>query len=381
MINYGKQTIGKEEISILKKVLKSKLLTQGPYIELFEKKLSNFFGSKFCVAFSSGTSALYSLGKALGWGKKDYIITTPLSFLATSNCIEFCNANTEFVDISADNPTINVKEIKKRFFELKKKQKKVTAIIAVDYSGIPCDWKALNKFSKKHKIKLINDNCHAMGTKYYGEIKYAIKYADYVVQSFHPVKTITTGEGGSVLTNDKKIYNSLKILRNHCIIKSKTNPWDYDIKEIGFNFRITDLQCAIGVAQIKKIHLFLKLRRRIARLYTKLLFKSKKLILPTIDKTFLSAYHLFPIKIKNLTYKNKLKIFKFFKKKGFQLQVHYKPIILQEYYRKKYNLKSKFYPNAINFYKSSISVPIYPDLSEKNVRKFSKLLIEYCKKI
>lgn len=379
MINYGKQSVGKEEISVLKKVLKSKHLTQGPYIEIFEKKLSNFFGSKFCVAFSSGTGALYSLGKALGWGKKDFIITTPISFLATSNCIEFCNANTEFVDINNDYPTINVNEIKKKFFELKKKQKKVSAIIAVDYSGIPCDWKELKKFSKKHNITLINDNCHAMGTKYYGDTKYAIKYADYVVQSFHPVKTITTGEGGAVLTNNKKINRSLKLIRNHNIIKSKTTSWDYNIKEIGFNFRITDLQCAIGIAQIKKIHQFLKLRRKISKLYNKLLSNNKNFILPRVDKSFSSAYHLFPIQIKKLKYKNKQKMFNFFKSHGFQLQVHYKPIFLQEYYKKKYQLNSKLYLNAIKFYKSVISVPMYPDLNEKNIRKFSKLLIEYFK--
>ena len=379
MINYGKQSVGKEEILILKKVLKSQNLTQGPYVEIFEKKLCNFFGSKFCVAFSSGTSALYSLGKALGWGKKDFIITTPISFLATSNCIEFCNANTEFVDINNNNPTINVNEIKKKFFELKKKRKKVTAIIGVDYSGIPCDWKELKNFSKKHNITLINDNCHAMGTKYFGDMKYAIKYADYVVQSFHPVKTITTGEGGAVLTNNKKINRSLKLLRNHSIIKSKTKSWDYNIKEIGFNFRITDLQCALGIAQIKKIHQFLKSRRKISKLYNKLLSNNQNFILPRVDKNFSSAYHLFPIQIKKLKYMHKQKMFNFFKKHGFQLQVHYKPIFLQEYYKKKYKINSKLYINSINFYKSVISVPMYPDLNEKNIRKFSKLLIEYFK--
>ena len=379
MINYGKQSVGKEEILIIKKVLSGKYLTQGPYIEIFEKKLCNFFGSKFCVSFSSGTSALYSLGKALGWSKKDYIITTPISFLATSNCIEFCNANTEFVDVNNDCPTINIDAIKKRFFELKKKQKKVAAIIAVDYSGIPCDWKELKKFSKKHDIKLINDNCHAMGTEYYGDIKYAIKYADYVVQSFHPVKTITTGEGGAVLTNDKKINKSLKLYRNHCIIKSKTKPWDYNIKEIGFNSRITDLQSAIGIAQIKKIHRFLSIRRKISKLYNMLLSNNNNLILPIISKSFTSAYHLFPIQIKNLKYKNKLNLFKFFKKNGFQLQVHYKPIILQEYYKKKYKLNPKLFRNTINFYKSAISAPIFPELKEKDIRKFSKLLINYFK--
>ena len=379
MINYGKQFVGKEEISIIKKVLNGKYLTQGPYVEIFEKKLCNFFGSKFCVSFSSGTSALYSLGKALNWGKKDYIITTPISFLATSNCIEFCNANTEFVDVNNDCPTINIDAIKKRFFELKKKQKKVAAIIAVDYSGIPCDWKELKKFSKKYNIKLINDNCHAMGTEYYGDIKYAIKYADYVVKSFHPVKTMTTGEGGAVLTNNKKINKSLKLYRNHCIIKSKTKAWDYNIKEIGFNFRITDLQCAIGVAQIKKIRRFLSMRRKISKLYNILLSNNNNFTLPIISKSFMSAYHLFPIQIKNLRYKDKLNLFKFFKNNGFQLQVHYKPIILQEYYKKKYKLNPKLFRNTINFYKSAISAPIFPELKEKNIRKFSKLLIDYFK--
>ena len=378
MINYGKQSVGKEELANLKKVLQSKYLTQGPFVEMFEKKLCNFFGSRFCVTFSNGTSALYSLGKTLGWGKKDYVITTPISFLATSNCIEFSNANTEFVDVNSDCPTINLEEVKRKFFDLKKRKKKVTAIIAVDYAGSPCDWKGLSKFAKNHNIKLINDNCHAMGTKYYGDIKYAQKYADYVVQSFHPVKTITTGEGGAVLTNDRKVSESLKLYRNHCIIKNKNESWDYNIKEIGFNFRITDLQCAIGIAQIKKIYKFLSIRRKISKLYIKLLSKNDNFVLPKLSKSFSSGFHLFPIQIKNLKYKNKNKLFKFFQKNGFKLQVHYKPIILQDYYKKKYKLKSKNFKNAINFYKLSISAPIFPELKEKEIKKFSQLLIDYC---
>jgi dTDP-4-amino-4,6-dideoxygalactose transaminase len=380
MIYYGKQSIGNEEVKIVKNVLRGKYLTQGPYVKIFEDRLGKFFGSKYCVTFSSGTSALYSLGKALGWNKKDYIITTPISFLATSNCIEFCGANTEFVDVDPNFPTINLDKVKKKFFELKKKNKKVVAIIAVDYAGVPCDWKGLRKFASENKLKLINDNCHAMGTKYYNDRKYAIKYADFVSQSFHPVKSITTGEGGAIITNNKRINNLLKLHRNHCIIKDKKKIWNYNINEIGHNYRITDLQCAIGIEQIKKVDNFIKKRREVANLYYKHLSKFDILQLPPINKNFSSAYHLFPIRIKKLKESTKIKLFKMFEKNGFQLQVHYKPIILQNYYKKKYNIDIKNFKNSIFYYKDSFSAPIYPNIKKREILNFIKLMKKFLKK-
>ena len=214
MINYGKQYIDNDDIKAVTKILKSKFLTQGPLVNKFEKKLKNLLGSKYCCALSSGTAALHLAGLSSLLGKNDYVITSPISFLATSNAILYSNARPIFVDINETTYNIDENLVEKKILELKKKNKYIKALIATDFAGNPCNWKRLKSLSKKYNFLLINDNCHALGAKYYNDYKYAQKFADIVTHSFHPVKQITTGEGGALLTNNKKIFENAIELMN-----------------------------------------------------------------------------------------------------------------------------------------------------------------------
>ena len=236
MISYGKQTIEKDDIEALLEAVKSDWLTQGPTVELFEHKLSKYFGSKYSCAVSNGTAALHLSAVALGWSKGDVVFTTTNSFLATANCIVYTGATPYFIDIDPQNFNINIDKLETAIKSQRLKNKSIKAIIGVDYAGHPCDWKSLRYLADKYNLKLINDNCHAMGASLNNDKTYAIKYADIVTQSYHPVKHITTGEGGSVMTNDTIINEKVKSLRSHGIIRKddwqnrKNGPWYYEMK-------------------------------------------------------------------------------------------------------------------------------------------------------
>jgi len=253
MINYGKQFIDKEDIKSVVRVLKSDYLTQGPVVKKFESKINYLFGSKYCLATSNGTSALYLAGKALGWNKNSHVIVSSLSFVAGANCAELLGATVKFIDIDPVTYCINTKVLEDY---LKTSKKKITSVIATDFAGHVCDWKKLKFLSKKYHFTLINDNCHAIGAEYFGSRKYAAKYADICCSSFHPVKHFTTGQGGAIFTNKSNLYKKLLTYREHGVIKK--NWWDYDVTESSLNFRMSEVQAALGVSQIKKIFKFLK---------------------------------------------------------------------------------------------------------------------------
>ena len=335
IINYGHHTIFEEDVKNVSKVLKSSFLTQGPFVQKFEHALAKKFKTKFCTVVSNGSSALYLIGKALKWKKGDTVLTTPISFLATSNCIELNNAKTQFIDI--DEKTFTIDPNKVEFFLKKKNRVKIKALIGVDYAGHPCDWESLRYLANKYNFYLINDGCHAMGSMLNNDMGYACKFADFLTQSFHPVKTITSGEGGSVLSNNKAIDNQLKLLRSHSMKKNLDKPlWFYEINEPGHNFRLSDIHSVLGLSQLRKIDKFVKLRRNIAKIYN-FLFKDKiNLVTPIEKKNVYHSYHLYPLQID--FYKlniNKDDFFKKMYKRGIKLQVHYIPIFMQPYYKKK----------------------------------------------
>ena len=270
MINYGKHYLDKNDIGAVNSVLKKKFLTQGNEIEKFEKNLSNYFGCKYALAVSSGTSALNIVSKILNWKKGDIIFCSPITFVSSSNCILHQNAIPFFIDINSETFNIDIETLKKKL-KNKSVSKKAKAIIATDFGGNPCDWYNLKKISKKYNLILINDNCHALGSSINHDKKYAVKYADFVTHSYHAVKNITTGEGGSILTNNKKFFDKANVLRSHGIIKNinSSEPWNYDMIQLGSNNRITDLQAALGSSQIKKLNKFVKFRQNIAKVYDK----------------------------------------------------------------------------------------------------------------
>ena len=380
MISYGRQFIDKKDISAVVKVLKSKNLTQGPIVEKFENDLKKFMGSKYCCVLSSGTGALHLTGLTLGWNERDYVITTPISFLATSNAILYSGAKPIFVDIDKDTYNISAELVEKMIKNFKKK-KNIKALIATDFAGNPCDWKKLKKISRKYNFKLINDNCHALGAKYLNDYKYAQKYADIVTHSYHPVKQITTGEGGALFTNDKKIYLKIKQLRAHGVLRRKKNlPWYYEMTELGYNYRLTDFQSALGISQLKKLKLFLKKRNEISKIYNTGFENNNFIKTPKVFNLNKHAFHLYPILIdfKKIK-KTKKMFFNYLKRNNILPQVHYIPIFLQPYYKKKFNININKFPNSKKFYEQEVSLPIYYSLKKNEVLKTISLVNKFVK--
>ena len=370
MISYGKQSIDQSDIDVIIESLKSDWLTQGPKTEEFESDLGMFFGTKYTCAVSSGTAALHLTGLALGWKPKDIVITSPLTFLASSNCIIYTGAVPDFADICIDSYTIDPNLVEKKVKFYRERGKSIKAIIAVDYAGHPCDWTALRSIADKYNLKLVNDNCHAFGARYNGDIKYAAKYADVVTQSFHPVKHITTGEGGAILTNDKSLYEKVSLLRTHGMTKNpsllsqKQGSWYYEMVDLGYNYRLTDFQSALGINQLKKISGFNKLRKKIAKKYDDSFSKDDRFIIPSRKKNIEHAYHLYPLQIKfNKFNLSREELFIELDKKKIRLQVHYIPVHLQPYYSKNYDFNKGDFPISENFYDKEISLPIYPALN------------------
>jgi len=365
MINYGKHFIDKKDINSVIQALKSDFLTQGPNIQKFENKLKSFFGARYASCVSSGTAALHLCGLALNWKKKDLILASPLTFVATTNSALYLGAKVDLIDINPETYNIDVNQLNKKLIDLKKKRKKAHTVIVTDYAGLPSDWSKLKSLSKKFNFKLINDNCHAIGSKLFNDQKYAVKYADLVCHSYHPVKNITTGEGGSILTNNKKLNNKIKLLRSHSIIKNKKTPWKYSIDQLGYNYRLTDIQSALGISQLKKLKMFIKRKKKIAKIYDKKFYNLNYFDTPIVTKHASHSYHLYPLKIKF----EKLKISKdiFLKKlrsKGINLQVHYIPI----YHHNLYKIKNRSrFLNTESFFNQVVSLPIYYSLTNTQV--------------
>jgi dTDP-4-amino-4,6-dideoxygalactose transaminase len=374
MINYGKHFIDKNDIKSVVSVLKSDFLTQGPKIYEFEKALKSFFGARYVACTSSGTAALHLCGLALNWKKKDIILASPLTFVASTNAALYMNAKVDLIDINYETYNIDIDKLKIKLDELKKKRKKIHTLIATDYAGQPSDWPKLRDLSRKYKFKLINDNCHAIGAKISNDQKYAVKYADLVCHSYHPVKNITTGEGGSVLTNNRKLFKKINILRSHGIVKNKKQPWKYSINELGYNYRLTDIQSALGISQLKKLKYFINRKKKIAKIYDNKFKNIDIFEIPKVQSNVSHSYHLYPLKIKF----DKLKISKDqllikLRSKGINLQVHYIPI----YHHKLYKIKNKSnFPNTEIFFNQAVSLPIYFSLRDSQVKLVIKTILK-----
>ena len=380
MINYGRQYIDSDDVKAVLRVLKSDWLTQGPQIQKFENSLKAYFNSNYCTVLSSGTAALHLAVLTLGWNKEDIIITTPISFLATSNCILYCGATPSFVDIESKYFTIDVEKLEQKIKFFKKREKKIVGIIATDYAGHPCDWKSLRKIADRYGLKLINDNCHALGAQIDNDKGYAIKYADLVTHSYHPVKNITTGEGGSILTNNKYLDKKIKSLRSHGVDQNTKNLWFYEMKDLGFNYRISDIQCTLGITQLKKINKFLKRRNEVAKMYNKAFSNDMRFKIPDMKKNYTHAYHLYPLQINfDILKISKNILFKKMREKKINLQVHYIPTHIQPYYKKNFNFKIGDFPIAEKFYNREVSLPIYFSLKDKEIKTVIKYLKKFCK--
>ena len=357
---YGKQNITKDDIKAVVETLKSPYLTCGPKVKEFEKAICEYTGAKYCVAVNSATSGLHIAMMAAGVGYGDEVITSPMTFLASANCARFCGANVKFADIQKDTANIDPNEIRKQITE------KTKAVVPVHFAGQSCDMKAINDvlYETKRKIYIIEDAAHAIGSDYKDTKVGSCKYSDMTVFSFHPVKTITTCEGGAVTTNNEELYKKLCAFRAHGMHKDgeMLKTWEYEMRELGYNYRMTDVQSALGISQLKRLDKFKKRRREIVDFY------NENLGLPhLIEKDFSNAcFHLYPILVEN----RKEFYFKA-KEVGLNLQVHYIPVHTQPYYQ---GLGYKWgdYPNAEDYYNHCISLPLYPDLKNSDLKEIVK---------
>jgi dTDP-4-amino-4,6-dideoxygalactose transaminase len=368
IINYGRHFIDKNDINAVIKVLKSESLTTGKIIEDFENKIVDNFGGQQAAAVSSGTAALHLCGLALGWKKKDIVIAPINTFVATINSIIYSGAQPYIIDIDPQNYQLDLNILETT---LKRLKRKVHSVISVDFAGQPADWKSLKFLSKKYNFKLINDACHSIGAKYKNDKKYLTKYADLVTHSYHAVKNMTTGEGGAVISKNKKYIEKIKCLRSHGLKYKEKNVKQilyYDLKSIGYNYRMTNFQATLGIQQLKKINNFIDHRKKIAKIYDSFFEDDDRFRIPFINKDSDHSYHLYPLKIKFEMLKiSKPDFFDLMLKKGIRLQTHYMPLHYHSIYKKKFNFAKKKYPVAENYFKSIVSLPIYYNLKIKDV--------------
>ncbi|MGR3176002.1 MAG: UDP-4-amino-4,6-dideoxy-N-acetyl-beta-L-altrosamine transaminase [Candidatus Scalindua sp.] len=367
MIPYGRQSVDEKDVAAVCSVLRSDWLTQGPKIKQFEELLAEYCGAEYCVVFNSGTSALHAAYFTAGLNKDDEFVTSPVSFVATANAGLYLGAQPVFADIEKDTGNIDISKINEKITE------KTKLIVPVHYSGHPADMEAIYNMARKRGISVIEDACHALGAKYKGEMTGGCKHSDMAVFSFHPVKHIATGEGGAVTTNSKEYYEKLLMFRSHGITKEKPTgisdgDWFYEMHFLGYNYRMTDIQAALGVSQMKTLGRFVERRREIAEAYNDNFNGNPYFdLLPEKDYAY-SSYHLYPIRL-NGEYKGRKKeIFAALRENGLGVQVHYIPIYLQPFYQSLgYRKGSCIY--AESFYEREISIPMYPALSDRDIER------------
>lgn len=361
-IPYGKQNIDQDDIEAVVEVLKSSLITQGPKVDEFEAQMAEYSGAKYAVAFNSGTAALHAAMYAAGVKEGDEVISSPITFVATTNASAYLGARPVFVDMDETNYCIDIERIEAAITD------RTRVIIPVDYAGYPVDMGRIAEIAHQHNLVLIEDAAHALGARR-GGLPVG-READMTMFSFHPVKHITTGEGGMIVCNEEHYYRRLKLFRNHGIEREPNyweenpGPWYYEMQDLGYNLRITDFQCALGLSQLKKLPAFLQERQRIAGIYDHA-FRGLDQVKtpPQAGNDSSHAYHLYPILLDPL--RNRREIFDYMRSCNIGVQVHYIPVHLQPYYRRQFGYKVGDFPVAEDYYQREISLPIYPGLSEE----------------
>ena len=362
---YGHQSIDEADIQSVVDVLRGDYLTCGPSVKAFEQAICNYTGAKYCVAVANATAGLHIAALAAGLGPGDEAITSPITFLSSANCIAFTGAKPVFADIDPETANVDPDEIEKRLTPRTK------ALIPVHFAGQSCDMERIAAIARARNLIVIEDAAHAIGSECKGVKVGSCKYSHMTVFSFHPVKTITTGEGGAVTTNDPELYAKLCAYRAHGVHKDgeMAHTWEYEMRELGFNYRITDLQCALGVSQLGKLDAFKRRRREIVAYY------NEHLALPhLVERGFSNAcFHLYPVLVEN-----RREFYFKAREAGLYLQVHYIPVHTQPYYRNTYGYKPGDYPNAEAYYAKCISLPLYPSLTDDDLAEIAGKVKECC---
>jgi UDP-4-amino-4,6-dideoxy-N-acetyl-beta-L-altrosamine transaminase len=385
VIPYGRQDINQADIDSVVDVLQSDFLTQGPQTPLFEKTVSDYCGAEYGVAVNSATSALHIACLALGLGKGDYLWTSPNTFVASANCGLYCGAQVDFVDIDPQTYNLCAVALEQKLIEAKAKNKLPKIVIPVHFAGQSCDMKRIYVLSQQYGFKIIEDASHAIGGKYLDQPIGGCQYSDITVFSFHPVKIITTAEGGLTTTNNKKLSERMQLFRSHGVTRNPElmtreaeGSWYYQQVELGFNYRMTELQAALGVSQMQRLDDFVAMRHKLQQRYDEML-KDLPVIIPHQDKNSYSALHLYPIQLElDKITKSHSQVFDELSENGISVNLHYIPVHTQPYY-KSMGFSHGDFPNAEAYYSRAISTPIFQGLSfemqDQVVETIKKVLI------
>lgn len=376
LLPYGRQSLDDADIQAVVEVLKSDWLTTGPKVGEFEERFAARVGAKHAVSFSSGTAALHAAAFAAGLKSGDEAITTPMTFCATANCVLYQGAAPVFADVSADTLNLDPREVSKRV------SSRTKAIIAVDYAGHPADLAALRDLAAQRGLLLIEDACHALGAENLGKRVGGI--ADMTVFSFHPVKHLTTGEGGMVTTNDAKLAETLRRFRNHGISsearqRQQSGQWFYEMVLLGFNYRLTDIACALGISQLEKLEANLARRRAIAVRYTRAFRELPAVTVPAVREGVEPAWHLYPVRLKlEALTAGRGDIFRALRAENLGVNVHYIPVHKHPYYRDRFGYKGGEYPVAENAYERLISLPMFHAMTDGDVEDVIAAVNKVC---
>lgn len=359
MIPYGKQTIEQDDIQAVVDVLKSDFLTTGPKIAEFEQTVADYVGAKYAVAISNGTSALHAACFAAGIEPGDEVITTPLTFAASANCVLYCGGTPVFADVDPKTYNIDPEDIQRKITDRTK------AIIAVHLAGQPCDMDAIHSIAREHGLIVIEDGAHALGSVYKG--KKVGSMSDMTTFSFHPVKPITTGEGGMIVTDNEDFYKKMILFRSHGITRDDSmmtrndGPWFYQQFNLGYNYRITDIQCALGCSQMKKLDRFLARRKEIVARYNEAFADCDNIITPYQLSDTESGWHLYIVQVKKC---DRRQVFENMREKGIGVNVHYIPVYMHPYYQE-HGYENVHCANAEEIYSHIISLPLYLGLTSE----------------
>jgi len=365
LLPYGRQSIDEDDIAAVVKVLRSDWLTTGPKVGEFEEAFAAWTGARYAVSFSSGTAALHGAAFSAGIEAGNEAITTPLTFAATANCILYQGGKPVFADVCSDTLNLDPCEVERRI------NIRTKAILPVDYAGHPADLDAFLAIAERRGLTIIEDACHALGAKYRGRKVGSISHMS--VFSFHPVKHVTTGEGGMVTTNNPQFADRLRMFRNHGITsdardRQREGQWYYEMVLLGFNYRLSDIACALGTRQLGKLEANLERRREIAAEYTSEMRDIPGIIVPQVREDALSAWHLYPIRVESSKLQaGREEIFRALRAENIGINVHYIPVHLQPYYKERFGYRVGEFPIAEHAYERLISLPMFHGMTDEDV--------------
>ena len=380
MIPYGRQDISQQDINVVLEVLQSDFLTQGPKVPAFEQTIAKHVNAKHALAVNSATSALHIACLALGLGQGDWLWTTPITFVASANCGLYCGAQVDFVDIDPATYNLCPKALEVKLIEAERNGKLPKVLVAVHLCGQPCDMQAIHALAQKYNFSVIEDASHAIGGKYQNEFIGNCHYSDITVFSFHPVKIITTAEGGMALTNDDLLAEKMNLYRSHGITRDPSlmthdpdGPWYYQQVELGYNYRMTELQAALGISQMQRLDKFVAQRHVLAQCYNDLL-SDLPLTLPWQHPDSYSGLHLYVIRLRlDQINKTHLQVFEELREAGIGVNLHYIPLHLQPYYQK-IGFNKGDLPQAELYYDEAISLPMFSTLTKDQQDEVAQVL-------